>query len=176
MDVAAQNTLLALVVVIVALLVVQTLILLAFVLVFRKWATRMSALVENTTRNAEPVLQAARELLVDGKEKLNLVSQNFVEISQLTKNQVIRLDGLTADVSDRLRLQIIRADQLLSKTVSRVEETTETVQRNILVPVREISAILVGVRTAVDYLIHRNKKRMERVTPGRATQEEELFI
>ena len=174
MDVDAQNTLLALVVAIVALLAVQTFALVGLVFAFRKWSQRMETLVtliEGAARNTEPVLQAARELLVDGREKLNLVSQNIVEISQLTKNQVSRLDGLTAEASDRLRAQIIRGDQLLSNTMARVEETTETIQRNILGPVREISAILVGVRTALDYLLRRNKTRTER-----ATQEEELFI
>ena len=171
MDVAAQNTLLALVVVIVALCVVQTITLLVLVLTFRKWSSRMAALAEDATRNAEPVLRAARELLADSKEKLNLVSQNLVEISQLTKNQVTRFDLLFTDLSDRLRLQMIRVDQLLSNTVARVEETTETIQRNVLAPIREISAILAGVRTALDYLRHRNKTRVER-----ATQEEELFI
>ncbi|OFV99129.1 MAG: hypothetical protein A3H28_12245 [Acidobacteria bacterium RIFCSPLOWO2_02_FULL_61_28] len=171
MDVASQNTLLALVVVIVALCVVQTITLLVLVLTFRKWSSRMAALAEDATRNAEPVLRAARELLADSKEKLNLVSQNLVEISQLTKNQVTRFDLLFTDLSDRLRLQMIRVDQLLSNTVARVEETTETIQRNVLAPIREISAILAGVRTALDYLRHRNKTRVER-----ATQEEELFI
>ena len=171
MDVAAQNTLLALVVVIAALCVVQTITLLVLVLTFRKWSNRMAAMAEDATRNAEPVLRAARELLADSKEKLNLVSQNLVEISQLTKNQVTRFDTLFTDLSDRLRLQMIRVDQLLSNTVARVEETTETIQRNVLAPVREISAILAGVRTALDYLRRRNKTRVER-----ATQEEELFI
>jgi hypothetical protein len=174
MDVEAQNTLLALLVVIIALLGAQTFALVGFLFAFRSFAKRMETLltlVEGAARNAEPVLQAARELLVDGRENLNLISKNIVEISQLAKNQVSRLDGLTAEVSERLRVQIVRMDQLVSNTVARVEETTETVQRNILAPVREISAILVGVRTALDFLLRRNKTRMER-----ATQEEELFI
>jgi len=174
MDVEAQNTLLALLVVIIALLGAQTFALVGFLFAFRSFSKRMETLltlVEGAARNTEPVLQAARELLVDSRENLNLISKNIVEISQLAKNQVSRLDGLTAEVSDRLRVQIVRVDQLVSNTVARVEETTETVQRNILAPVREISAILVGVRTALDFLLRRNKTRMER-----ATQEEELFI
>jgi hypothetical protein len=174
MDVEAQNTLLALLVVIIALLGAQTFALVGFLYAFRSFSKRMETLltlVEGAARNTEPVLQAARDLLVDSRENVNLISKNIVEISQLAKNQVSRLDGLTAEVSERLRVQIVRVDQLVSNTVSRVEETTETVQRNILAPVREISAILVGVRTALDFLLRRNKTRMER-----ATQEEELFI
>ena len=74
--------------------------------------------------------------------------------------------------SDRLRLQVIRLDQLLSNTVARVEETTELVQHNVLKPIRELSAILAGVRTGLDFLLRRNKSRADRP----ATQEEEMFI
>jgi hypothetical protein len=135
----------------------------------------MSA-VEDVARNAGPVLRTAREMMVESKEKLTLVSQNLVEISELTKQQVTRVDGVMSDVSDRLRLQVIRLDQLLSNTVARVEETTEMVQNNIVKPVRELSAILVGVRTGVEYLFRRNRSRAGRSAPGQATQEEELFI
>ena len=174
MEVDTQNTLLALVFAMVVLLVVQAFALVMLAFAFRKWSTRMEALltlVEGAVRNTEPVLQATRELVVESREKLNLVSQNIVEISQLAKNQVSRVDALTAEVSDRLRVQIVRVDQLVSNTVARVEETTETIQRNVLTPVREISAILIGVRTALEFLLRRNKTRVER-----ATQEEELFI
>ena len=174
MDVAAQNTLLLLVGVLVALGIIQTICLALWVIAFRKLSQRIADLatrLEDAARNAEPVLQGARDLLAEGREKLNLVSANLIEISQLTKNQVIRLDGLLAEVSDRARLQMIRVDQLLSSTVARVEETAETIQRNVLAPVREISAILAGVRTALDYLLRRNKSR-----PERATHEEEMFI
>ena len=179
MDADAQNTLLALVVVIAALLLFQTFAVVMLVLAMRRMSDQMGALMislEETTRNAGPVLRAARELLVESKEKLALVSQNLVEISQLTKQQATRLDGVMSDVSDRLRLQVIRLDQLMSNTVARVEETTELVQNNIVKPVRELSAILVGVRTGLEYLLRRNRSRADRPAPAQATQEEELFI
>ena len=179
MDVDAQNTLLALVVVIAALFVLQTIAVVVLVFAMRRLSEQMASLMssmEEATRNAGPVLRAAREMIVESKEKLTLVSQNLVEISQLTKQQVTRFDGVMSDVSDRLRLQVIRLDQLLSNTVARVEETTELVQNNIVKPVRELSAILTGVRTGLEYLLRRNRSRANRPAPGQATQEEELFI
>ena len=179
MDADAQNTLLALVVVIAALFVLQTIAVVALVFAMRRMSEQMASLMssmEEVTRNASPVLRAAREMLVESKEKLNLVSQNLVEISQLTKQQVTRFDGVMSDVSDRLRLQVIRLDQLMSNTVARVEETTELVQNNIVKPVRELSAILAGVRTGLEYLLRRNRSRADRPAAAQATQEEELFI
>lgn len=172
MESGALNTLLFLGVAIAVVLVIQSIILLSFVLAFRKWASRMTALAEEVSRNTEPVLRAARELLADSKEKLNLVSASLVEISQISKNQITRLDGLLTETTDRARLQVIRLDQLVTDTIGRVEETTELVQRNLLTPIREISALLSGFRAALDYLFRRGSK----TGVERATQDEELFI
>ena len=172
MENEALNAVLFLEVIIVAVLVIQCVILLTFVLAFRKWTNRMTALAEDTLRNAEPVMRAARDLLVDSKEKLNLVTANLVEISQVTKSQLTRLDGLLTETSDRARLQVVRLDQLVTDTVARAEETTELVQRSLLAPIREVSALLSGFRAALEYLFRRgNKSEVER-----ATQDEELFI
>jgi hypothetical protein len=178
MDADSQNTILALVMVIVALLAFQTIALVALVLALRKLSVRVASLMaiaEETARNAGPVLRTAREMLTESKEKIGLVSQNLIDISELTKQQVTRFDGVMTDVSERLRLQVIRLDDLVTTTVARVEETTEMVQSSVVKPIRELSAVIAGVRTGVEYLLRRNRSR-SRPAPGQATQEEELFI
>ncbi|OFW04018.1 MAG: hypothetical protein A3G20_07305 [Acidobacteria bacterium RIFCSPLOWO2_12_FULL_59_11] len=171
MDTQTQSVLLFLAVVITVVLIVQTVLLLVLVLTFRKWCDRTNQLIGEVNRNIEPVTRAARDLLVESREKLQVISTNLVEITQQVKNQAHRLDSMLTDASDRAHLQLIRLDQLLSNTLARVEETTEVIQHSILVPVRELSAVLAGVRTALDFLFRRNKSGMER-----ATQDEELFI
>jgi len=65
----------------------------------------------------------------------------------------------------------MRIDQLVTDSVSRVQETGEAVRTSIMAPVREISAVLSGVRTTLDFLFRRNKTGMDH-----ATEDEELFI
>ncbi|MBI4465068.1 MAG: hypothetical protein HY647_10220, partial [Acidobacteria bacterium] len=117
------------------------------------------------------IARAARDLLVESREKVQVISTNLVEITQQVKNQVNRLDSFVTDASERAHLQLVRLDELLSNTVGRVEETTEVIQRSVLVPIRELSAVLAGVRTALDFLFRRNKSGVDRVT-----HDEELFI
>lgn len=171
MDAMIENTLLLLAGVVVAVLIAQTILLLIFVIAFRNWCNRTGTLIDELSRNVEPVLRATRELLVEGREKLSVFSANLNEISHLTKNQVTRLDGFVKDASDRAQLQIIRLDQLVSDTITRLETTSEAIQRGVVGPLREIAAIVAGVRTTLDFLFHRNRR-----TPERATQDEELFI
>ncbi len=171
MNIAMEEILPVLTIVIAVALLVQMGILVALLVALRSWSKRTEALVEKVDHNIEPVLRATRELVADGKEKLNAISTNLTEISDLTKNQIVRLDGIVTDASDRARLQLARLDQLASDTVSRMEETTQVIQRSILTPVREISAVLSGVRSALDFLFRRDKAGVES-----ATQDEELFI
>ena len=171
MNFAMEEVFPVLTVVIAAALLVQMGILVALLVALRSWSKRTENFLERVDRNIEPVLQSAREMVTDGKEKLNAISANLAEISELTKNQITRLDGIVTDASDRARLQLTRLDQLASDTVGRMEETTQVIQRSILTPVREISAVLAGVRSALDFLFRRDKMGVER-----ATQDEELFI
>jgi hypothetical protein len=87
------------------------------------------------------------------------------------KGQVTRLDGLVTEASERARMQLVRIDQLVADTVIRVEDTTEAIQSHVLGPIREITALLMGLRTGLEVLFRRNKTSVER-----ATQDEELFI
>jgi methyl-accepting chemotaxis protein len=151
--------------------VAQTLLLLIFVIAFRRWCERTGKLIEQVTRNVEPVLGAARELMVETRERVALITGNINEISELAKGQMTRIDGFVKDTTERAQLQIVRLDQLVDETMTRVEETTEAIQRGVLAPVREISAITAGVRAGLEFLMRRRRKTVER-----ATQDEELFI
>lgn len=166
-----ETALIILASIVVGVLIAQTVILVVFVITFRNWCNRTGALMDEITRNVAPVLQSARELLTESRDRLNTISSHLTEISHLTRNQVIRLDGFLKDASDRAQLQLIRLDQLLSDSVFRAEKTLDAVQRGILTPVRELSAIVAGIRTALDFLTRRHKREVERVT-----QDEELFI
>jgi hypothetical protein len=171
MDGGIQNTIVVLASLVVAVLVAQTVLLLALVLAFRSWSSRAGAILERLSRDVEPVLHASRELLVEGREKIASVTNNLNEISQLARTQMVRLDGLVKDTTERAQLQVARLDQLVGDTMNRVEETTEVIQRGVLGPIREIAAVTAGVRTTLEFFFNRHRKTVER-----ATHDEELFI
>jgi len=171
MNGAIENTLMILASMVVAVLVAQTILLLIFVIAFRRWCQRTGTVVEQISRNTEPVLQAARELMLETRERVASITGNINEISQLAKGQMTRIDGFVKETTERAQLQIVRLDQLVEATLTRVEETTEVIQRGVLKPVREIAAVTAGVRAALEFLARRSRKTVER-----ATHDEELFI
>jgi ABC-type transporter Mla subunit MlaD len=166
-----ESTLLVLASLVAAVLIAQTILLLVFVIAFRQWCNRTNALADQISRNVEPVLKAASELLTDSREKIASLTGNLNEISLLAKNQMTRLDVFLQDTTERAQVQVLRLDDLISDTMSRVEQTTEAIQQGVLTPVRELTAVVAGVRASLDFLFRRNRKTVER-----ATQDEELFI
>jgi hypothetical protein len=53
-----------------------------------------------------------------------------------------------------------------------VETTADVVQRNVLAPIQEISAVVKGVRSGLEFLFSRRRAP----SVSEATQDEQLFI
>ena len=69
------------------------------------------------------------------------------------RTQVERIDATVNDVLDRTRLQVIRTDELVSRTLDRVEETTDMVQHRVLTPIRRLAGLVTGVTAGLGALV-----------------------
>ena len=83
------------------------------------------------------------------------------------------MDATVNDIVDRTRLQVIRADELVNRTMDRVEETTEMVHRTVISPVRQLSGLMQGVSAGLEFFLGR-KRRQSR--DGVGVPQDELFI
>jgi hypothetical protein len=159
--------------------VIQMAILAALYVSTKKTSAKVEALAEDVHKRAAPVLDAAHALLVDNRDKLDTIVDNVAVSTTTVRNQLQRLDTTVTDVVDRTRLQVIRTDELVTRTLDRVEETTDLVHHTVISPVRQVAALLRGVSTGLDVLFGRRSKPPERARePVRraASDEEELFI
>ena len=79
------------------------------------------------------------------------------------------MDATVNDVVDRARLQIIRADELLSRTLDRVEETSDMVHKTVVSPVRQFSGLIQGVTAGIEFLFGgRGRKKWRRAASAAA--------
>ncbi len=124
--------------------------------------------------DVEPLLTSVRELVGEGRKAVEKLNGAADQVAGFARDQAGRLDQLMAEASDRARLQVIRADELVSDTFRRIERASEHLERSVTRPVREIEAVLAGVRTALDFLFRRRRAPVGPVE--RTTQDEELFI
>ena len=123
--------------------VLQALILVALYLAVRKTSARIEALAGEVKTRALPTIEQANSLMVDLRPKIETMTSNLTDTSNVVRAQMNRIDATMGDVLDRTRLQVIRADELLSKTMDRVEETTDMVHKTVISPVRQVSGLIV---------------------------------
>ena len=98
--------------------------------------------------------------MADLRPKLDVIADNVRDTSTTVKAQVQRIDATVNDMVDRARLQVIRADELLTRTLDRVEQTSEVVQRTVVSPVRQISGLMQGITVGLEFLFASRRRRM----------------
>ena len=153
--------------------VLQMLILLGMAITMWKLKARMEILagkVEDTTAIVQtrvlPVIDNVKNLQAEiqsfiktNRPKIEAIIDNVDHISTKTRGTVDRFEVTANDAIDRVRLQVIRGDELLSRTMDRVEETTEKVQHTVMSPVRQVSGIAQAISTGVGAYFNTQRRR-----------------
>lgn len=120
---------------------------------------------------AEKLIQTAETTLAESRTQINEITTRANEILALTQTQLTRVDELMADATVRAKAQLERAESVLENTMSRVNETVNSVHGTILRPIREITGVAAGVKAAVGHLLKGAPANVAQVTT-----DEEMFI
>jgi methyl-accepting chemotaxis protein len=160
-----------------AAVVLQAGILAALYVTMRKSSARMEALAVELKTKALPALETAQEILIELRPKLTVIADNLTETTHSVRSQVERMDATVNDVVDRARLQIIRGDELLTRTLDRVEETSDMVHSTVVSPVRQFAGLIQGVTAGIEFLLgNRGRKNGGSRETRRPVPQDEMFI
>lgn len=152
---------------------VQVGVLIGIFLMMKKTGDKMNSLAEQLHQRAVPILEATNAIVQTAKPQIETIVSNLTETSETLKSQVDNLNGAVTDIIDRTRLQVVRADELVSRTMDRVEETTEMLQHTVVSPVRHIAGVLSGITTGVGLLFG---GRRAQGGNGHGAPRDEMFI
>lgn len=157
-----------------AAIIIQAGILFGLYLSFKRTSERVETIVGHVETKAIPLLDSAKTILDENGPRLKEITQNLSETTATLKTQMNRVDVTLNDVLDRTRLQVIRVDDMVSRTMDKVEETTEMLQNTVVSPVKKLTGIMQGLSVGLGaYIQRRRKATMEAVT---AVEDDELFI
>src|SRR5580704_1785963 len=104
--------------------------------------------------------------------RMETLATEVSESSTMVRAQMERLDATISDAIDRTRLQVIRADELLNRTLDRLESTTDLVHKTVVSPVRQLSGLVQGITSGVEFLIGARRRRHN----GVPVPQDEMFI
>lgn len=160
-----------------AAVVLQMLILLVMCVVMYKLSARLKTVADETESRMFPLLENAKVLLQDLKitlettrPKIEVILDNAAHVTTTVRTDAERVQVTLNDLLDRVRLQVIRADEMLTRTMDRVEETSEKVQHSVMSPIRKVSGIAQAVTVGVETYFNSQKRR------GNGGHSDEMFI
>ncbi len=155
-------------------IVIQVGVLTALFVSIRKLSHDIERLRTHVDTEVAPALSDFVSVLSQTREILGSIrttAENFASISETVKHQVQRVNLVIEETTDRARIQISKADEVVADAIDKMQATSAIVQENILAPIREVSAIVRGVSSGLQFLFARRKNAVDRVH-----QDEELFI
>ena len=149
------------------------------------WIALTVRRVVNTVQNIEervsPLITKVDAISAQGKEisvhfneisaNLSLTTKYLAESTELIKEEVAELRQLVSETAITAKDKVEMVSRSIDRTHEQVVDTTEFVQKKIVVPAREIAAIMAGVKRGLEVLFAPAPKQIDRVYT-----EDEMFI
>jgi SMC interacting uncharacterized protein involved in chromosome segregation len=166
-------------------------LLLGMYLTMRKTSARLEELATTVKDKALPAIESAQtaiesakvtlasvqEIVAEYRPKVKVIIENVEETTSSIRAQVDRANAVVNDAVDRARLQIIRSDEMLTRTLDKVEQTSDAVTRTVVSPVKQVSGIIQGVTAGVEFLFgSRSRKNGRSREPRGQVPQDEMFI
>lgn len=152
--------------------VLQMAILAAMYLQFRQMNERMTRIATDLQARMNPILSRLQILVEDTQPRITNMVVDATEIVHLARGQAQKMDRVFTEMMDRLRSQLIHADQILAGALEAIDEAGSHVRKTIWGPVHQASAFLKGVKVGLDVL------RAQRRPPEHRSEQQDdgLFI
>jgi ABC-type transporter Mla subunit MlaD len=150
----------------------QAAAMLGILLALLKMRREVEGLRADVRQRLDPLAQAVGTILADSREPIRTITTNLAEVSRVLRDRAGQVDRVVEELVERSRLQMIRVDQMATDLVTKVESTVDAVQRQVMKPIQEASAVLQGVRSTLQFLFSRRRSPR----PGETTQDEQMFI
>ena len=152
--------------------VLQMLILLGIYLTMKRASSTAENIALDFQRRTIPIVENVRDIIAAATPKLNEATSNLSEASATLKRQAEALGDAAVDVALRARNKVAHADDMITRTLERVEKTTGAVQDSVLSPVRRVNGILHGISIGIGAFLNHKRERRERQGPA----DEGMFV
>jgi hypothetical protein len=104
-----------------------------------------------------PIITGTHELIRDNSPKVKVITENFVETSHIIRSKAQEFDVTASDLNSKTRAQAARVDGMVTSVLNTTAEITDSIQRGIKIPVREVTGMVNGLKAGLDVLVGRAK-------------------
>ena len=160
-------------------IVLQAIILVALFIQLRRTAARVEETVGDLNSKLAPVLARVQVLVEEVSPRITGIVVDASELTRLARSQAQKIDRILGETLERLRLQLIHLDQILTGAVETIEETGSRLRQTIWGPVVKATALVRGVQAGLEFFRSYRQRRTS-VGPDSvespSEQDEGMFI
>ncbi len=137
--------------------------------------------VSRVEEKVEPLMSKVNEIGAQGTEiskqfteisgNLSTATKYFSESAGLIREEIAELKQVVGVTAIEAKNKVALVSQTIDRTQRQVVTTTDFIQHKVLVPAREIAAIMAGVKRGLEVLFAPSPKQIDR-----AYTDDELFI
>jgi predicted component of type VI protein secretion system len=139
-------------------MLIQAGVLLGILIAMKTSLKRIEKIAAMAEEHAIPALTTAKNLLDSVSPQLKAAADNVAAASETLRTQADHVNDTLDVVLRRTEAQAERVDEMITGTLNTVADATAAVQRTVNGPVRQISALLNGIRAGLDVLRGRERQ------------------
>jgi len=139
------------------------------------------ATVNELKERVDPLLAKVDAISVQGKEmsvhfnevtaNLSHATKYLAESTEIIRDEVAELRSIVSETAITAKDKVEKVSRSIDRTHDQVVDTTEFVQQKIVIPAREIAAVMAGVKKGLEVLFAPAPRQL-----NQAYSEEEMFI
>lgn len=134
--------------------------------------------VRKLESQVSPLVPQVTEFLVNSRAALDEALKQFRETGEKTqavldelRAEVVGFSEARTDITNHVQAQIQRIELVLDDSLANIQEIVTVVHSGVIKPIREVTGLVSGVRTAVRAFFGGRRPSV-----AQATQDEEIFI
>lgn len=127
-------------------------VLLGMLIAMRAALKRAEKLAAMAEEHAIPALTSAKNLVDAVAPKLKVAAENVAAVSETLRTESQHVTETLDGVLKKTEAQAERVDEMITGTLNAVADATASVQRAVTAPVRQVHAVLNGLRAGLDVL------------------------
>ena len=116
-------------------IVVQAIILIALFVQLRRTAARVEQTVADLNTKVNPLISRVQLLIEEVSPRLTGIVVDASEITRLARGEAQKLDRILSEALERLRMQLIHVDHILTGAMEAVEEAGSHLRSTVWAPV-----------------------------------------
>lgn len=164
-------------VVIAAVLLLLILGLLIAGLVALSYVKRLMSIIDEVKGKADPIVAKGTAFFDDLSPKVRHITANVEHISFIAKTKVdevgetiTQINRTVNDVNARTRVQTAKVDGIVSDALATTKQVSESLQNGIKAPIRQVAALIAGLKAGMQTLAERSPWKPSRPTAGISTR------